>query len=127
MASKIVSVRFPDAELAELQARAARADLGVSEYVRRAALGDLDATPSPATSSPPSKQSPLVGKVPPSAAAATPSPAPSPESSSGPAVVELSPPAADDLEAKVEARAQQLYGRGLTRRQAATQARRELA
>lgn len=60
MPSKIVSVRFPDAELAELRAHAEKAGLGVSEYVRRAAVGDLDATASPAAvqPSPPAPDAP---------------------------------------------------------------------
>lgn len=118
MASKIVSVRFPDDQLVALQDRADRAGLNLSEYVRRRALGKVEVE----------AVEPPVAKVPPPTSTATPSPGTSPEPSSEPAEVEPSPPAADDdLEARVAARARQLYGRGLTRRKAKAQALRELA
>ncbi len=120
VASKIVSVRFPDDQLTALQDRADRAGLNLSDYIRRRALGEVEAVEPP------------VGKVPAPTSPATPSPTPAtPEPSSGPAV-ESSPPAPgdrpadDDLEARTAARARQLHVR-MSKAAALAQARRELS
>jgi hypothetical protein len=95
MAKTAIQVRVSAEQRDAIRACAEQADLGVSEYVRRAALGELDATPPLAASSPQSEQS---------------------------------APAADDLEARIAARAKQLHlAHGRTKRVALAEARRELA
>lgn len=108
MPKTAIQVRVSAEQRDEIRARAERVGLSLSDYIRHRALGEVEVE----------AVEPPVGKVSPPPSTATPSPAASPEPP---------PPAADDdLEGKVAARARQLYGRGLTRRQAAIQARREL-
>jgi hypothetical protein len=106
MPKTAIQVRVSTEQREAIRARADRAGLNLSDYIRGRALGEVEAP---------------TGKVSPPTSPATPSASPEPEP------VEPSPPAADDdLEAKIERRAQQLHAR-MSKSSARAQARRELS
>jgi hypothetical protein len=108
-----IRLRVSPAEKAKIAERAEASGLGMSDYIRTLALGEIEV-----------EAVKPVGKVSPPAAP-PPAAVPPPATSSPPS--KQSPPAAD-LEAKVEALATQIYGReGIPMMRARRQARRELS